>query len=120
MVSRTSRGPCARAVIASDLGSRRELVEDGKTGLLFPPGNVSALRDAIAFLHAEKSISESMGQAAHDLVRTRFAPERHLEALTGIYRDLAHDNQPNTHRPRVKVAFIGGRGVIPTRSNSDT
>ena len=39
-----------RAVVASDLGSRRELVQDGKTGVLFSPGTWDNSRTAILFL----------------------------------------------------------------------
>ena len=37
----------ARAVVASDLGSRRELVREGETGLLYPDGDVEQLAAAI-------------------------------------------------------------------------
>ena len=37
----------ARAVVASDLGRRRELVQDGETGLLYPTGDVERLTEAL-------------------------------------------------------------------------
>ena len=37
----------ARAVVATDLGSRRELVDAGKTGLLYRTGDVEQLASAI-------------------------------------------------------------------------
>ncbi len=40
-----------RAVIASDLGSRRELIYENQTGLLYPPGDVEQLAKQISFLH---------------------------------------------------------------------
>jgi glycosyltransferase involved in cell wall biosynthesis len=39
-----------RPVVASDLGSRRELVREGETGVLFRPGDVEQLAGAISFL----------------------------------------------------------------------
>jgi len=36
-----------RVVLASDVGGHRELVEDGATGFLFPPGDAGALATAI-------------------------------------------------------------------------
>jgi glycosyltransferase involved in cell wall biosynthesis len=101
-----------RPVIASDLGSRRELIKEGKTGLLFPPGNVEALRDAIAFLHEESQMSRTMGRMAHELVCSRYSPETHLDSLTATYQCLVPGRKSDSHKPRVKVAFIGGRGVI--------
>src|SRR5439155_18581850 len=40
-----------RPVVASDLGSRREVVIHRKTGLLFQSGNVEQLADTISFLY---------------------------------------------------------------------
>ena len=100
----------ARPVVASDLGSRRELVEEGKTGLLYPVGDIDALRAAIAFLHEDSDLARRMGEAGLLLVRDRHNPSRHLEELASIYQTLIHKSQ--LARRRMKVAFIGGRGVI--------
>ena len=43
----------SRAVIASDTGSRRELVHHGKTGLLYRCGDVNQLADAIQYARRE-------------------------------------------------------------------
>jgi len=40
----------ARPVIASDIGSRRELLHDGETGLLYRAGNVNQLAETIHLL----------------------------------------------------------------------
>ena len=100
----------ARSVVASDLGSRRELVSEGKTGLLYPVGDVGALRAAIAFLHEDLGLALRMGETGLQLVRDRHSPSRHLEELASIYKTLIHKS--HLARRRMKVAFIGGRGVI--------
>ena len=100
----------ARPVVASDLGSRRELVEEGRTGLLYPVGDIEALRAAIAFLHEDSGLARRMGERGLQLVRDRHNPSHHLEALANIYQTLIHKFQ--LARRRMKVAFIGGRGVI--------
>src|SRR5207248_9336198 len=51
----------ARAVVASDLGSRRELVQHHKTGMLYQARNVDELAAAIRFLRDQPEISNSMG-----------------------------------------------------------
>lgn len=102
-----------RTVIASDLGSRRELVREGKTGLLFRPGDVEKLADAISFLAERPGFAAELGAAGRELVRERHSPESHAAVMTQIYQRLVAQNKPVPARsPRVKVAFIGGRGVV--------
>ena len=103
-----------RAVIASDLGSRREVVREGKTGLLFPPGNVPQLAEAIAFLAERPALAAEMGAAGRELVRERHSPESHAAAMARLYEQLVAQKKTTAHaRSRyVKVAFIGGRGVV--------
>jgi glycosyltransferase involved in cell wall biosynthesis len=116
----------SRAVVASDLGSRREFVRHGETGLLYPPGDVSQLADALSFLSNRPDLAWQMGRAGRrEFVRTRHAPEDHYAALAGLYEKLVLAKQviSTTHRalqssstpatkPKLKIAFIGGRGVI--------
>jgi glycosyltransferase involved in cell wall biosynthesis len=102
-----------RAVIASDLGSRRELVQLEVTGLLYPPGDVDQLAQAISFLCERPDVARQMGAAARTLVRLRYSPESHSHELTALYQDLAARTQAHkaARSTKLKVAFIGGRGV---------
>jgi glycosyltransferase involved in cell wall biosynthesis len=114
-----------RAVVASDLGSRREFVRHGETGLLYPAGDVHALADTLRFLCDHPERAETMGQAGRDLVRSRHAPAAHYQTLTALYERLRASGKNATPeipgkkslltipaRPRLRIAFIGGRGVI--------
>ena len=51
-------------VVASEVGGARELIDDGKTGLLVPAGNVGALRASIGRLLDDASLCRRLGQAA--------------------------------------------------------
>jgi len=106
----------ARPVIASDLGSRRELVHDGQTGMLYPAGDSAQLAAAMKYLSARPELCRDMGENAFWLVRTRYSPERHCDALLGIYESLtphaAKTISPGPMARPLRVAFIGGRGII--------
>jgi len=52
-----------RAVIASDLGSRRELVRHGETGLLYRAGSVNQLAESFRLLATNPQAGEQMGRA---------------------------------------------------------
>jgi glycosyltransferase involved in cell wall biosynthesis len=126
-----------RAVVASDLGSRREFVRDGETGLLYRSGDVKQLVQSIRMLVANPEINNRMGRAGWEFVRKRHTPEAHYSTLYGVYEELisrkasAQNSQirvsscktrdsfkPAT--PRLRVAFIGGRGVISKYSGIES
>jgi len=106
----------ARAVIASDLGSRRELVHEGKTGLRYCGGDVSQLVNDIKFLSNEPAWSRKMGEEGRRVVIKRNSPDEHFRSLTAIYERLSTCNtelrRPETTTRSMKVAFIGGRGIV--------
>jgi glycosyltransferase involved in cell wall biosynthesis len=108
-----------RPVIASDLGSRRELVHEGKTGLLYPPGDVEQLSGAISYLAQRPQQAQAMGAAGRHLVATHHSPAAHYQELMQLYEQVCsvaqHPAAPRTvaaAQKRLRVAFIGGRGVV--------
>ena len=111
-----------RPVIATDLGSRRELVADGETGLLYEPGNVTQLAEKIRHLSDQPQLASAMGASGRRVVETRHNPERHYAAMTEVYEQLrsaGHDRSlPPKRRPR--VAFIGARGVLSRYSGIES
>ena len=113
----------ARPVIATDLGSRRELIAHGRTGLLYPPGDANELRRAISFLDAQPELIEKMGMAGYDFVRRKHSPEEHIELLLDLYSRLGRSRSatvPYLRNKPLRVAFIGGRGVASKYSGIET
>jgi glycosyltransferase involved in cell wall biosynthesis len=74
-------------VVASRLGGLTEVVEDGVTGFLVPPGDVAALRGRLDLLLAEPALARRLGEAARARVLDQFTwakvAERCLEAYHG-------------------------------------
>jgi glycosyltransferase involved in cell wall biosynthesis len=116
-----------RPVVASDLGSRRELIDQGETGLLFPSGNVEQLEKAISFLVDRPDLTLQMGIAGRRFVEAQHAPEAHYRALMRLYTQMrpwpGRTRKP-TQLPApaalLRVAFIGGRGIISKYSGIET
>ncbi len=54
---------CGKPVIASRIGGIPEVVVDGETGLLVPPGDSAALREAMFHLLAHPDLRARMGKA---------------------------------------------------------
>ena len=58
-----------RPVVASAVGGLSDLVVDGETGLLVPPGDVAALRSALERLLGDPELRERLGRAARERAR---------------------------------------------------
>jgi glycosyltransferase involved in cell wall biosynthesis len=92
---------------------------------LYPVGNVEQLSTAIEFLHSRPKLAQAMGEAGLEKVRRDHSPELHYETLMQIYTRVARARTPRALRTaappaRLKIAFIGGRGVISRYSGIET
>ena len=87
----------ARTVIGSDMGSRRELIQQSETGLLYKTGDVGELASAIELLSNWPQLADNMGLAGQELVRQRYSPEAHYEALLDLYKRLAGEQNQSSH-----------------------
>jgi len=63
-------------VVASNTSSLTEIVIDGKTGMLVPPRNASALAAAIQRLAQDRKLASNYGKAAKKSAQERFNPAR--------------------------------------------
>jgi glycosyltransferase involved in cell wall biosynthesis len=77
-------------VVASDFGALPESVEDGVSGLLVPPDAPSEWAAAASRLQDDAE-SERLGEGAWLAWRDRYSPERGLEQLESIYRQVLAD-----------------------------
>ena len=76
-----------RPVVASAVGGLVDAVEDGVSGLLVPPRDVSALRSAIERLLGDRELRDRLGTAARTNVRERFTWAAATEATIQAYHD---------------------------------
>lgn len=72
--------------VLSDIGGASEIVSEGETGFLFPPGDTAALTDRLNQL-AAKDLSKAMGSSARNRVVENFSIQR---MLGEFYRFLDH------------------------------
>jgi glycosyltransferase involved in cell wall biosynthesis len=74
-----------RPVVASAVGGLRDLVVDGETGLLVPPGDVAALRAALERLLGDAGLRARLGRAARERVLAEFTWKRYAEHIRHAY-----------------------------------
>jgi glycosyltransferase involved in cell wall biosynthesis len=75
-----------RPVVATRTGGTPELVLDGVTGRIFPPGDAAALADCLTGLLADPETREALGRAGRQRVETHFSLEHHLRQMTAVYQ----------------------------------
>lgn len=81
------------AVIAAAVGAQPEIVDDGETGFLVPPGDVQALAQKLTQLLENRSLSEQMGRAGRDRALTEFSEDKRNDRFLEIYRQLQAEYQ---------------------------
>lgn len=65
-----------RPIVASSIPGIQDMVDDGVSAVLVPPGNAMALAAAIERLLEDESLRRRLGRAAADVARERFSVER--------------------------------------------
>jgi len=74
------------------------LVEDGKNGFLFEPGNAHDLTEKIEYLHKDPNKILEMGKYARKCAEKKYISEKHYSRLIAIYKkaiDQKRDLQNN-------------------------
>lgn len=77
-----------KPVIASAIGGLPEVVRDGETGALVPPGDAEALAEVMRKWWSDPARCASAGRAGRQLAETEYAPQKYLERILAIYAKL--------------------------------
>jgi glycosyltransferase involved in cell wall biosynthesis len=77
-----------RLVVATSVAGVPEVVQDGRTGLLIPPGDVDALGRALARAVCGPDLRARLGAAARASVLPRFGVTQHVNAIADLYDRL--------------------------------
>ena len=88
---------CGLPVVAFDNGGIPEVVENGCTGLLIPPGDHDRFDLAVASLLQDRALRRQMGGKAADYVRGRHDLERNYADLGKILGQVVTSRQESGH-----------------------
>jgi glycosyltransferase involved in cell wall biosynthesis len=77
-----------KALVSSAIGGTDELIEDGRSGLLVPPGDPEALAGALRRLLADRELRASLAGRARERVERDLTRERMAERVEATYRQL--------------------------------
>jgi glycosyltransferase involved in cell wall biosynthesis len=79
-------------VIATNVGGIPEVVDNGKTGILVPPGNVDALWKAMKYLIQNPEIGINMGKKGRQRVLERFTIEENVRKTEQVFLQMLKGN----------------------------
>jgi glycosyltransferase involved in cell wall biosynthesis len=77
-----------KPVVVSDTGGSPEIVRDGVTGRLYPPGDAAALARAVMELLRDPGRLKAMGAAGRNRVEDGFTIARQVRQFEDLYADI--------------------------------
>jgi glycosyltransferase involved in cell wall biosynthesis len=75
-------------IVATDIRGCRQVVDDGRTGVLVPVADAVALTEAIAWLAAAPEVRRSMGAAGRERAAAEFDQQRVIHTTLATYERL--------------------------------
>jgi len=96
----------SKPVVATSTGGLPEIVREGETGLLVPPGDSEGLERAVSALLRDPPRRQALGQAGRARVESCFTADAMMNSLTAAYGALL-EKSPLPHTP-----LQGGRANI--------
>lgn len=96
-----------KPVSATAVGGVPEVVADGETGLLHPPGDDARLAAHLLSLLGDEALAARLGAAGRRRVETDFTPERCAAEVAQLYRDVLGVGAPGGARGRARGVLEG-------------
>jgi glycosyltransferase involved in cell wall biosynthesis len=75
-------------VVASRVGGLPEVIDDGRTGMLFPPGDEVSIAQALVRVVENKELAQRFGEAARRRVESIFGIKRMSKEYNDCYLRL--------------------------------
>ncbi len=75
-------------VIASGVDGVQDLIIDGESGWLVPPGQPDVLADRLLFALNNRALWPEIGQAAAHRIATEFSPHKMVMAYSRVFREM--------------------------------
>jgi glycosyltransferase involved in cell wall biosynthesis len=81
---------CGTPVVATAVGGIPELIEDGRTGFLTPPGHSAAMAACLQALLHDEHLRQRIAAQAAERVRYCFDLRRQADVYLSWYQEIAH------------------------------
>lgn len=75
------------AVVASDVGGQSDIVREGRTGYLVPPGDAGALAGRLVRILSDRALAEALGAEGRRVAFAEHSREASLDRLIAAYAE---------------------------------
>lgn len=82
-----------KPVVATNVGSIPEVVDDGKTGFIVPPRDEKALADAIIKLLKDENLRKEMGENAYKKMKEELSWDKIAEKTIEVYKKAINEHK---------------------------
>ncbi|HDS30184.1 MAG TPA: glycosyltransferase, partial [Firmicutes bacterium] len=76
-----------KACLCTNVGGVPDLISDGETGLMVPPGDYKLASSALIKLLSDSNLREKLGKSAQNMVLQRYNLDRLVERVQRMYTD---------------------------------
>jgi glycosyltransferase involved in cell wall biosynthesis len=83
---------CGKPVIASNIGSIPDVIDDGINGILFPPGDYQELASQIKRLLNDQNYSKMLSENAYRKAKAKFGMARMVEKSITVFESLVKNS----------------------------
>ena len=77
-----------KPVVATTAGGIVDIIQDGETGLLLPPGDPARLAEALTRILHDSALASRLAAAGQDRAAKVYTPKAHVEQVLGVYEEL--------------------------------
>ncbi|MEA1922991.1 MAG: glycosyltransferase family 4 protein [Pseudomonadota bacterium] len=89
---------CGKPLVATDMPGCREIVHSGKNGFLVPPGNETALAQALEKLLLDPALRQGFGLYGRELVESQFSSAKVIADTFVVYKELLGEKWLNLEK----------------------
>jgi glycosyltransferase involved in cell wall biosynthesis len=100
---------CGSTVVSSAVGGMRELIDDGRTGFLVPPGDTQRLAAVLQSVLADSHVRSVVGNAGRENVKSRFTWDRIADQAEEVLAAALLNSTGQESRPAARAGAIGRR-----------
>ncbi len=86
---------CGKPVVVSDVGMNHAYIEQGKSGVLTPPGDAPAFTTALIQMLDHPTDASSMGRMGQQHLWSHFAWDGRIDQLVALYQAIIAPSKPS-------------------------
>lgn len=90
----------SKPILASNLGSMKEIIKEGYNGIFFDPNNIKELRKKTKLLFESQTICQEMGINSYHEAITKYNPYKHYNKLIRVFTKVINDKKKRNETKR--------------------